>query len=115
MGISKEERERRARLEREDEEKAALRFVDQPGQWVDTTPPEVKKRQQKAWEELFREMNKQNKPQTADNEEMSEEPKMHSGFEAPVFGTLIPKGTKWKRNPDGTRTPIYPEKEEENP
>lgn len=54
MNISKEEQERRARLEREDEEMAVLRFVDQPGQWVDITPPEVKKRQQKAWVRFYR-------------------------------------------------------------
>ena len=34
-------------------ERAALqRFVDQHGQWVDITPPEVKKRQEEAWERL---------------------------------------------------------------
>ena len=32
---------------------AALRFVDQPGQWVDCTPPSVKKIQQKEWEKLM--------------------------------------------------------------
>ena len=36
----------------EDEIKARKRFVDQPGQWIDVTPPEVKKRQAKAWKEL---------------------------------------------------------------
>ncbi len=35
-----------------DERAALQRFVDQPGQWVDTTPPEVKKRQEEAWERL---------------------------------------------------------------
>ena len=35
-----------------DEVKARKRFVDQPGQWVDTTPASVKKRQEKAWREL---------------------------------------------------------------
>ena len=33
--------------------KANMRFVDQPGQWVDTTPKSVKARQQKAWERLM--------------------------------------------------------------
>lgn len=36
----------------EDEIKAQERFVDQPEQWIDATPPEVKKRQAKAWKEL---------------------------------------------------------------
>lgn len=41
-----------------------------------------------------------------------EEPeRRHCGFEAPVIGTLLPKGTKWKQNPDGTSTPIYPEQD----
>ena len=35
-----------------DEVKARQRFVDQPGQWVDTTPISVKKRQAKAWQEF---------------------------------------------------------------
>ena len=35
----------------------------------------------------------------------------HSGFEVePLAGTVTtyPKGTKFKKNADGTRTPIYP-------
>lgn len=32
----------------------------------------------------------------------------HSGFEGPTIGVAYPKGTKFKNNPDGTRTPIYP-------
>lgn len=36
-----------------DEAKARKRYVDQPGQWVDTTPASVKKRQEKAWKELY--------------------------------------------------------------
>lgn len=36
-----------------DAAKARQRFVDQPGQWVDTTPASVKKRQEKAWKELY--------------------------------------------------------------
>lgn len=36
-----------------DEAKARKRYVDQPGQWIDTTPASVKKRQEKAWKELY--------------------------------------------------------------
>ena len=37
----------------DDDERAALiRYVDQPGQWIDVTPPEVKARQDEAWKEL---------------------------------------------------------------
>ena len=32
--------------------KERSRLVDQPGQWVSTTPASVKKRQAKAWKEL---------------------------------------------------------------
>jgi len=32
--------------------KAAQRFVDQPGQWKNTTPASVKKRQAAAWKRL---------------------------------------------------------------
>ena len=39
-----------------DERLASLRFVDQPGQWVNTTPPDVKKRQEKAWAKLAKMM-----------------------------------------------------------
>lgn len=38
------------------------------------------------------------------------EKKKHSGFEAPAIGTVVPEGTKWKRNPDGTMSPVYPKK-----
>ena len=41
-----------------DDAKARQRFVDQPGQWVDTTPASVKKRQEKAWKELLASMEK---------------------------------------------------------
>ena len=41
-----------------DEVKARKRFVDQPGQWVDTTPASVKKRQAKAWRDLYTMMGK---------------------------------------------------------
>lgn len=37
-----------------------------------------------------------------------ENERRHCGFEAPVYGTLLPKGTKLKKNPDGTVSPIYP-------
>lgn len=40
---------------------------------------------------------------------MTTKPK-HSGFEAPLYGTLLPKGTKLKKNADGTVTPVYPKK-----
>ena len=32
--------------------KAIKRYVDQPGQWRDTTPKSVKQRQEKAWNEF---------------------------------------------------------------
>lgn len=36
-----------------DNNKAPMRFVDQPGQWVDVTPESVKRRQEKAWAKLM--------------------------------------------------------------
>ena len=36
--------------------------------------------------------------------------KKHSGFEAPAIGTRVPDGTTWKKNPDGTISPVYPKK-----
>lgn len=45
----------------EDERKALMRYADQPGQWVDTTPASVKKQQDKAWKELEK-MAKADKP-----------------------------------------------------
>lgn len=45
----------------EDERKAVMRFVDQPGQWIDTTPPEVKARQAKAFKELEKMMKEDKK------------------------------------------------------
>ena len=36
----------------EDEKAGRSRFVDQPGQWVDITPPEVKKRQAEGFKRL---------------------------------------------------------------
>ena len=43
----------------ESEEREALqRYVDQPGQWVDRTPPDLKRRQHKAMEELVESLKK---------------------------------------------------------
>lgn len=36
--------------------------------------------------------------------------KKHSGFEAPTIGTVYPKGTTFKKNPDGTMSPVFPKK-----
>lgn len=36
----------------EDERKAVMRYVDQPGQYIDTTPESVKKRQAAGWKKL---------------------------------------------------------------
>lgn len=35
-----------------DEREALLRYVDQPGQWIDVTPPEIKAQHEAAWKEL---------------------------------------------------------------
>lgn len=32
----------------------------------------------------------------------------HSGFDAPAFGTVYPKGTRFETNPDGTERVILP-------
>ena len=45
----------------DDERKARARFIDQPGQWVDKTPPSVKKKQDKAWNELRASLEKDEK------------------------------------------------------
>ena len=37
----------------------------------------------------------------------------HSGFEAPAIGIPVPDGTTWRKNPDGTISPIYPENSKE--
>ena len=42
---------------------------------------------------------------------MSTKTPKHSGFEAPTIGHVLPDGTKFKKNPDGTLTPIYPKKQ----
>lgn len=39
-------------FEAQDERKARQRFMDQTGQWIDCTPPEVKKQQEEARERL---------------------------------------------------------------
>lgn len=39
--------------------------------------------------------------------------KKHSGFDAPVYGVRHPKGTKVKKNPDGTVTLIPPKKKDD--
>ena len=55
----------RKRAEQLDERRARQRYVDQPGQWVDTTPPEVKKRREagvkKLLEQMTRDAKKKNK------------------------------------------------------
>ena len=40
-----------------DDYESSIRFVDQPGQWVDSTPNDIKRQQQKAWDELFSSLN----------------------------------------------------------
>lgn len=42
----------RKNASKNDERKAMQRYVDQPGQWIDTTPPDVKARQAKAMRAL---------------------------------------------------------------
>lgn len=42
--------EEKNRIDQMDEEAAVMRFVDQPGQWEDVTPEDVRKRQAEAWE-----------------------------------------------------------------
>ena len=32
----------------------------------------------------------------------------HSGFEAPIYGTVYPKGTTFVKNPDGKLIPVLP-------
>lgn len=43
--------EEKNRIDQMDEEAAVMRFVDQPGQWEDVTPEDVRKRQAEAWKE----------------------------------------------------------------
>ncbi len=51
-----------ANKQTEDERKAAKRYVDQPGQWVDTTPADVKTRQAKEWKKLDQMLKASKKP-----------------------------------------------------
>ena len=44
------------------EKKARGRFVDQPGQWVSTTPKGVKAKQQDGWNRLAQIMKSTSKP-----------------------------------------------------
>ena len=37
----------------------------------------------------------------------------HSGFESPAVGEVFPRGTKFKKNKDGTITPIVPKEKPE--
>lgn len=46
------------KAEKQDEIKAQKRYVDQPGQWIDTTPKAVKARQDKALKALKTSMDK---------------------------------------------------------
>lgn len=43
---------------------------------------------------------------------MSTKTPKHSGFEAPTIGRVLPDGTKWKKNPDGTISPVYPKQKD---
>ncbi len=38
--------------------------------------------------------------------------KKKSGFNAPAIGTVEPRGTTIKRNPDGTISYVYPKKKD---
>ncbi|MBQ7372878.1 MAG: hypothetical protein IJW67_13550 [Blautia sp.] len=38
--------------------------------------------------------------------------KKHSGFDAPTYGELLPKGTKIIHNPNGTISHVFPDKAE---
>lgn len=40
---------------------------------------------------------------------MATKSRKRSGFDAPTYGTLCPKGTKIKKNPDGTITLVEPD------
>ena len=46
---------------KDDFRKARERFVDQPGQWKDTTPKKTKQRQEKAWNDFLALKNKEKK------------------------------------------------------
>ncbi len=59
MGIPKKEKMRKEPTE--DEIEAMNRYVDQPGQWINTTPPEVRARQAEAWKRLEESIKNRNK------------------------------------------------------
>ena len=40
-----------------DEFESSLKFVDQPGQWTDCTPPAVRKQKQQEWAKLEKRLN----------------------------------------------------------
>ena len=58
MKVSKE-------AEKRDTEKAKQRYVDHPGQWVDTTPKAVRARKDKMLESLAASMKKRNSAKAA--------------------------------------------------
>nr|MBQ4457069.1 hypothetical protein [Clostridia bacterium] len=64
MGMPEEEKKSKKDMNEdeafldEDEIKAQQRFVDQPGQWIDVTPPEVKEKQAEAWKNLQESLDK---------------------------------------------------------
>lgn len=49
---------KKARNAKDDERKGRARFVDQPGQWKNSTPAGVKKKQAKEWDKLTSSMKK---------------------------------------------------------
>lgn len=51
----------RKRAEMLDERRARQRYVDQPGQWVDTTPADVKKRREAGVKKFMEQFNKEQK------------------------------------------------------
>lgn len=50
-----------------DEELAVMHFLDQPGQWVDVTPVDVKKKQAEAWKEFEAMMKNTDRKEVSDN------------------------------------------------
>lgn len=49
---------KKVRNAKDDERKGRARFVDQPGQWKNTTPASTKKKQAKEWDKLATSMKK---------------------------------------------------------
>ena len=43
---------------------------------------------------------------------MNQKRAKHSGIEAPTYGVIVHNGTQWRKNPDGTITPIYPKEQD---